>query len=183
MLLRSSSWTVNPDWQLLQSSLYVWCLTQSVSNAFYATRWPSITNWMLNNSIIFRRILPRLAYIPSCSPSSPGLTFPNCYCMSIYACIYTYMNKYNLVSVNNVAFIYYNLKTKIWEKNGNTNPFKKKWGWWNGSVGKSTRLLFRRSGVQIPAITWWLTTIRNEIWLPLLECLKTATVYLHVIKK
>jgi hypothetical protein len=34
-------------------------------------------------------------------------------------------------------------------------------GWWDGSVGKSTRLLFRRSGVQIPATTWWLTTIRS----------------------
>jgi hypothetical protein len=30
--------------------------------------------------------------------------------------------------------------------------------------------------VQIPATTWWLTTIRKEIRLPLLECLKTATV-------
>jgi hypothetical protein len=30
-------------------------------------------------------------------------------------------------------------------------------------VGKSTRLLFRRSRVQIPATTWWLTTIHNEI--------------------
>jgi hypothetical protein len=48
-------------------------------------------------------------------------------------------------------------------------------GWWDGSVGKSTRLLFRRSRVQIPAATWWLTTICKEIWLPLLECLKTAT--------
>ena len=57
------------------------------------------------------------------------------------------------------------------------------WGWWDGSVGKSTQLLFRRSGVQIPATTWWLTTIPNEIWLPLLECLKTATVYLHIINK
>ena len=63
-------------------------------------------------------------------------------------------------------------------------------GWWDGSVGKSTRLLFRRSSsnpskkrVQIPATTWWLTTIRNKIWLPLLECLKTATVYLHIINK
>jgi hypothetical protein len=56
-------------------------------------------------------------------------------------------------------------------------------GWWDGSVGKSTRLLFRRSGVQIPATTWWLTTICNEIWLPLLECLKTATVYLHIINE
>ena len=35
-------------------------------------------------------------------------------------------------------------------------------GWWDGSVGKSTRLLFRRSGVQIPATTWWLTTIRSR---------------------
>jgi hypothetical protein len=56
-------------------------------------------------------------------------------------------------------------------------------GWWDGSVSKSTRLLFRRSGVQIPATTWWLTTICNKIWLPLLECLKTATVYLHIINK
>jgi hypothetical protein len=30
-------------------------------------------------------------------------------------------------------------------------------------VGKSTQLLFRRSGVQIPATTWWLTTICNKI--------------------
>jgi hypothetical protein len=60
------------------------------------------------------------------------------------------------------------------------NPAK---GWWDGSVGKSTRLLFRRSRVQIPATTWWLTTIRNKIWLPLLVCLKTATVYLHIINK
>jgi hypothetical protein len=56
-------------------------------------------------------------------------------------------------------------------------------GWWDGSVGKSTRLLFRRSRVQIPATTWWLTTICNKIWLPLLECLKTATVYLHILIK
>jgi hypothetical protein len=54
-------------------------------------------------------------------------------------------------------------------------------GWWDGSVGKSTRLLFRRSRVQIPATTWWLITIRNKIWLPLLVCLKTAIVYLHII--
>jgi hypothetical protein len=56
-------------------------------------------------------------------------------------------------------------------------------GWWDGSVGKSTRLFFRRSRVQIPATTWWLTAICNKIWLPLLECLKTATVYLHIINK
>jgi hypothetical protein len=34
-----------------------------------------------------------------------------------------------------------------------------------------------------PTTTWWLTTISNEIWRPLLECLKTATVYLHIISK
>jgi hypothetical protein len=56
-------------------------------------------------------------------------------------------------------------------------------GWWDGSVGKSTWLLYRRSRVQIPATTWWLTTIRNEIWFPLLECLKTATMYFHIINK
>jgi hypothetical protein len=56
-------------------------------------------------------------------------------------------------------------------------------GWWDGLVGKSTWLLFQSSRVQIPATTWWLTTICNEIWLPLLECLKTATVYLHIINK
>jgi hypothetical protein len=67
----------------------------------------------------------------------------------------------------------------IWNK----MIIKKSKGWWDGSVGKSTRLFFQRSGVQIPATTWWLTTICNEIWLPLLECLKTATVYLHIINK
>jgi hypothetical protein len=56
-------------------------------------------------------------------------------------------------------------------------------GWWDGSAGKSTQLLFRRSGVQIPATTWWLTTTRNEIRLPFLECWKTVTVYLHIINK
>ena len=47
-------------------------------------------------------------------------------------------------------------------------------------MGKSTQLLFRRSEVQIPATTWWLTTTRNEIWCPLLVRLKTATVYLGI---
>jgi hypothetical protein len=55
------------------------------------------------------------------------------------------------------------------------------WCWRDGSVGKSTRLLFWRSRVQIPATTWWLTTICKEIWLPLLVRLKSATVYLHII--
>jgi hypothetical protein len=56
-------------------------------------------------------------------------------------------------------------------------------GWWDGSTDKSTRLFFWRSWVQFPATTWWLTTIPNKIWRPLLECLKTATVYLHIINK
>ena len=56
-------------------------------------------------------------------------------------------------------------------------------GWWDGSVGKSTRLFFQRSEVQIPATTWWLTTTHNEIWCPLLVRLKTSTVYLHIINK
>lgn len=32
-------------------------------------------------------------------------------------------------------------------------------GWWDGSVG----LLFRRSEIQVPATTWWLAAIRDEI--------------------
>jgi hypothetical protein len=38
-------------------------------------------------------------------------------------------------------------------------------------------LFFQRSWVQFPATTWWLTTICNGIWCPLLVCLKIATVY------
>jgi len=38
-------------------------------------------------------------------------------------------------------------------------------------------LLFQRSWFQIPATTWWLTTICNWIRCPLLVCQKTATVY------
>jgi hypothetical protein len=51
----------------------------------------------------------------------------------------------------------------------NKNP---KRGWWDGSVSKSTDLFFRRSRVQIPATTWWLTTTRS---------LKTATVYIFIM--
>ena len=38
-------------------------------------------------------------------------------------------------------------------------------GWRDGSVVKCW-LLFQRSWVQFPAITWWLTAICNEIWCP-----------------
>jgi hypothetical protein len=53
-------------------------------------------------------------------------------------------------------------------------------GWRDGSAVKSTDCSSR---VQIPATTWWLTTICNEIGCLLLMCLKTATVYLHIINK
>jgi hypothetical protein len=60
--------------------------------------------------------------------------------------------------------------TLFWPRRapGTHYTFKKKnnKGWWDGSVGKSTRLLFRRSGVQIPATTWWLTTIRSRYLTP-----------------
>jgi hypothetical protein len=72
-------------------------------------------------------------------------------------------------------------KTKT-KKQKTKNKKQKKRGWWDGSVVKSTRLLFRRSWAQIPATTWWLTTICKGIWCPLLEWLKTATVYSHIIK-
>ena len=52
---------------------------------------------------------------------------------------------------------------------------------WRGWRDGSARLLSRRSWVQIPATTWWLTTTHNEIWLPFLVHLKTATVYLCII--
>jgi hypothetical protein len=57
-------------------------------------------------------------------------------------------------------------------------------GWRDGSAGKSTHwLLFPRSWVQIPATTWWLTTIYNEIWHLFWHGwrLKTATVHLCII--
>jgi hypothetical protein len=41
-------------------------------------------------------------------------------------------------------------------------------------------LLFQRSWVQVPATTWWLTTICKGIWCPLLVYLKIATVYSHI---
>ena len=53
---------------------------------------------------------------------------------------------------------------------------KKIQGWRDGSVVKSTDVLSSN-----PTTTWWLTTIRDGIWCPLLVCLKTATVYLHII--
>jgi hypothetical protein len=35
----------------------------------------------------------------------------------------------------------------------------------------------------LPEFKTQLTTIRNKIWCPLLECLKTTPVYLHIINK
>jgi len=45
-------------------------------------------------------------------------------------------------------------------------------GWRDGSVVKSTRLLFQSSWVQFPATIWWLTAICKEIQCPLLVYLK-----------
>ena len=50
-------------------------------------------------------------------------------------------------------------------------------------MAQQVRLLFQRSWVQVPATSWCLTTTCNEIWCPLVGCLKTATVYLHIINK
>jgi hypothetical protein len=49
-------------------------------------------------------------------------------------------------------------KNKTKQKNKNKTNKKK-----NSVSKKRRRLLFRRIGVQIPATTWWLTTIHNEI--------------------
>jgi hypothetical protein len=88
------------------------------------------------------------------------------------------------LSTNPISYRPYFLPQAPKTKNNHLKDiFKILSGWWDGSVGKSTRLLFRRSRVQIPATKWWLTTICNKIWRPLLECLKTATVYLPIIDK
>jgi hypothetical protein len=62
-----------------------------------------------------------------------------------------------------------------------TKNNKKKFG--AGEMAQRVRAptALLRSWVQIPATTWWLTTICNEIWRPLLVCLKSATVYLWII--
>ena len=54
-----------------------------------------------------------------------------------------------------------------------------KQGWRDGSVGKSTDCSSRSPEFN----SQQLTTMRNEIGCPLLVCLKTATVYLHIINK
>jgi hypothetical protein len=93
------------------------------------------------------------------------------------------MGRNQLERLSETAWVVTELRMRAAECSPRNEPSLKRrdGGWWDGSVGKSTRLLFRRSGVQIPATTWWLTTIRNKI--SLLECLRTATVYLHIINK
>ena len=46
-----------------------------------------------------------------------------------------------------------------------------------------TALLFQRSWVQFPVITWWLITICNGIWVPLLACRYTCSRALICINK
>ena len=60
-----------------------------------------------------------------------------------------------------------------------TNQMKNQNGLERWLRGSEHWLLFQRSWVQFPATTWWLTAICNEIWCPLLVCLKTVTVYSH----
>ena len=77
------------------------------------------------------------------------------------------------------------------KKKTHTDYWNQDFRFCNSSVVKSTCGLERHLGadcsseswVQIPATTWWLSTICHELWLPLLECLKTTTVYLHIISK
>jgi hypothetical protein len=73
----------------------------------------------------------------------------------------------------------------MWETLASIYKVKKiiiKRGWRDGLAVKS-KMFFQKSWVQIPVTTWWLTAICNEIWCPLLVCLKIATVYLHIINK
>jgi len=50
---------------------------------------------------------------------------------------------------------------------------------WAGGMAQRLRTLAALPEVlsSIPATTWWLTTICNGIWCPLLVCLKIVTVY------
>jgi hypothetical protein len=52
---------------------------------------------------------------------------------------------------------------------------------WAGEMAQGLRALTALPEVlsPIPATKWWLTTICNGVWCPLLVCLKTATVCSH----
>jgi hypothetical protein len=68
---------------------------------------------------------------------------------------------------------------------GQAHIFIKTLRWGTGEMAQGLRALtaLPKVLIQIPATTWHLTTICNEIWCTLLECLKTATLYLHIINK
>jgi hypothetical protein len=70
------------------------------------------------------------------------------------------------------------------EKKQKTNKQTKKRHecWRDGSVVKSTDCPSKRSWVQFPVTPWWLTTVCNGIWYPLLACLKTTMVYSYTLK-
>ena len=57
------------------------------------------------------------------------------------------------------------------------------WGWRAGSAVKNTERSSEGSEFKSQQPLGWFTTIHNKIWHLLLECLKTATVYLHIINK
>ena len=52
---------------------------------------------------------------------------------------------------------------------------------WTGEMAQQVRALTALPKVLNSATTWWLTATRNEIWCPLLVCVKSATGYLHII--
>jgi hypothetical protein len=53
-------------------------------------------------------------------------------------------------------------------------------GWRDGSAAKSTDCSSR---VQFPATTWWLTTICNGVWCPLLVSKESNGGVMHIINK
>ena len=57
------------------------------------------------------------------------------------------------------------------------------WGWRAGSAVKNTERSSEGSEFKSQQPLGWFTTIHNKIWHLLLECLKTATFYLHIINK
>ena len=97
--------------------------------------------------------------------------------LSFRACVYVYI----CMSISLIIYFYcyFAIESHIAQTGLELKSLLPGWG--DGSAVKSTDC---SSEVQIPGTTWWwLTTIRNENWRPLLHCLKTATVYSHIINK
>jgi hypothetical protein len=56
-------------------------------------------------------------------------------------------------------------------------------GWKDGSAVKRTDCSSTRPKFNSQQPQWWLTTICNGIWCPLLVCLKIATGYSYTVNK